>query len=214
MWSGYYVGGHAGYGWTRYDGSLTSDDGVADGVLYHRDFKVNGLALGFHGGHNWQHGQWVFGIEVDASATPGWNDKLTNIRADPIDASLYAHTQIDWLASVRGRLGMTFDRTLVYGTAGVAWARGQYTAGSSSPQNDSKHRFTRAGFVVGGGIEWKAAPNVSLRLEGLYYIFNWSTDIFVPGDNTGERANQPGDYFKLENIGVIRVGASWHLPPY
>jgi outer membrane immunogenic protein len=214
-WCGFYVGGHVGYGWSSWDGQLTSDDGPAFGVINHNNFRVNGIVAGFHAGYNWQFGQWVFGIEGDASITPGWNDKLTNpFGPNTVDNSLFAQTQIDWLASIRGRLGMVFNHTLIYGTAGVAWARGTYTAGSSSPQNDDRHRFTKTGFVVGGGIEWKAAPSVSLRLEGLYYIFNASENVLVPNGFGNPPGNLPGDTFKLNNIGVVRVGASWHLPQY
>jgi outer membrane immunogenic protein len=200
------------------DGAITGEDPFAP-PLHHKDFKVNGLALGFHAGYNWQAGQWVYGIEGDVTITPGWNDKLTNTafanENTTLDGSLFAQTQIDWLSSIRGRLGMTFNRTLIYATGGIAWARGSYTAGSSTPGQDSRHRFTATGGVVGGGAEWKATPNVSFRIEGLYYIFDRKTDIFVPSQSFNPPAtfsNVAGDYFKFNNIGVVRVGVSWHLP--
>ncbi len=62
-----------------------------------------GAVAGVHLGYNWQDGARVFGIEGDAN----WADE--DFR--------------DYLASIRLRLGHSFDRVLVYGTAGVAFAK-------------------------------------------------------------------------------------------
>ena len=54
--------------------------------------------------------------------------------ADPIEGSAgnvalfnanprgFDHSRIDWFATVRGRLGYAFDRVLIYGTGGIAYA--------------------------------------------------------------------------------------------
>jgi outer membrane immunogenic protein len=97
------------------------------------------LIGGGHIGYNWQTpSSWVIGVEGDAN----FGDDF------------------DYLASVRGRLGYAFGRTLVYGTGGVAFAG----------FNDAL--FDEAtGWVAGGGVETKVRDNLSLGLEALYYNF-------------------------------------------
>ncbi len=70
------------------------------------DDDFGGIA-GTHIGYNWQRGSTVFGIEADA----GFKDSTD-----------------DYLASVRGRLGIASQRILLYGTAGVAFTGGNFNA--------------------------------------------------------------------------------------
>ena len=60
----------------------------------------------------------MFGVEADASSS--WVDGST---------SCFGHS-VDWATSLRGRLGVAFNdnRTLLYGTGGVAWANIDYSA--------------------------------------------------------------------------------------
>jgi len=99
----------------------------------------NGFIGGAQLGYNWQASQIVYGVEGDISLTD-------------------AHA-IDWLASVRGRLGyLVQPRLLVYGTAGLGLVNGN---------------GTDAGFVYGLGVEGKINPTMSARLE--YLSFNNDT---------------------------------------
>jgi outer membrane immunogenic protein len=98
------------------------------------------LIGGGHLGFNWQGpSSWVIGVEGDI-----------NLAED-----------VDYLASVRGRLGYAFGRTLLYGTGGVAFAG-----------FDSNVLDEETGWVAGGGIETKVRENLSLGLEALYYDFD------------------------------------------
>ena len=196
MWCGLYVGGHIGYGWVRFRGGMPTDN------LPVGNFDGSGFLLGLHAGYNWQVGQWVGGIEGDVTATPGW-EKFRLRNPGAIFTSEMAFGRLDALSSIRGRLGMTFDRTLVYATGGVAFAKKRTEAGSTAI---IPHIGIRVGGVVGGGIEWKYNPNLSLRLEGLHYIFNESRNGF-DGDND---ATNHG----LRHATTIRVGASWHPQPW
>ncbi|MGF1622795.1 MAG: outer membrane protein [Rhodomicrobiaceae bacterium] len=136
-WSGFYAGGNFGGGFGDSVASVKSADG-GDGVDGGAGAKgrVNsgsppqtdgiddpggagggggggaaalvslgdgsGIIGGIHLGYNWQDGERVFGIEGDAAI--GDSDFR------------------DYLASLRFRLGHSFDNVLVYGTAGVAFA--------------------------------------------------------------------------------------------
>jgi outer membrane immunogenic protein len=202
-WTGFYLGGHLGYGWSKFNGLADSSPAISDRVG--DGPRVSGFALGLHTGFNWQAGQWVYGIEGDVTATPGWQKRLCGVPGDcPENNHVYG--QLDALASIRARLGMTFDRALIYATGGVAWAKKRSDAGSFQ---HFEHFGIKTGGVFGGGIEWKYNPNLSLRLEGLHYIFSERHSAqTLPG--------RSGDFFTehgIKNATVIRVGASWHPDP-
>jgi opacity protein-like surface antigen len=194
-WCGFYVGGHLGYGWAK---STGWDSGVPGDGGERLSPKAEGALLGFHAGYNWQFGGWVFGVEGDLSATLGWKKVITTT----VETTSHVRNEVEALASIRARLGWSFDRALLYATGGVAWARHR-TIGISTPVDNVPNSFRwSTGWVAGGGIEWKYNPNFSVRLEGLHYVFNKNT--FNIG-TTG--------FGRLKNITTIRVGASWHLQP-
>jgi outer membrane immunogenic protein len=98
---------------------------------------IGGVQLGY----NWQANRIVYGIEGDLS--------LADIETRHGDS-------IDWLGSVRGRLGYLLDpRLLAYATAGVG------TTGDG--------RGGDAEFVYGMGVEGKFSELTSLRVEYLHY---------------------------------------------
>ena len=147
-WTGFYVGAHLGYGWSDVDWQETnpSFNGSHDG---------SGVLAGGQIGYNWQAGRFVYGVEGDLSSS--WVDGGNGC---------CGHS-VNWLASVRGRAGITgFDnRTLFYVTAGAAWADVDYFSNGSFSD-------THFGWVAGAGIERSLTPNLSARVEYLYYDFD------------------------------------------
>jgi outer membrane immunogenic protein len=137
-WAGPYVGVLGGYGWADFnDGGTTGNGWLAGGYV----------------GYNWQVDNWVYGIEADAM----WSGiRGTNVNTD----------DLDYLATVRGRLGVAVDNFLFYGTAGAAVAGGN----SSSPGPSSSR--THAGWVVGAGIEAALTETVTGRVEYNYVDLN------------------------------------------
>jgi outer membrane immunogenic protein len=164
------------------------------------NFRDGGFLVGLHAGYNWHVGQWIGGIEGDVTATPKWEKFRSR---DPINflTSERAYGRLKALASIRLRLGMSFDRSLIYATGGVAFAKKTTAAGSTAM---NEHSGVRVGGVVGGGIEWKYNPNASLRLEGLHYIFNEEQSGRF---DTTARLGTHG----LRHATVVRLGASWHF---
>ncbi len=193
MWCGLYFGGHVGYGWAKHSGWDSGVPGDPNTI----DLKTEGGLLGFHAGYNWQSGQWVFGVEGDYSALQGWK-RVQNTCAT---CTSIVHGEVSALASIRARLGWAFDRTLVYATGGVAWARHK-SIGISFPVEAGPHRWATGG-VFGGGVEWKYNPQLSFRLEGLQYIFNQTT---LSVGTTG--------FGKLHDVTVVRLGMSWYPKPF
>ena len=146
-WTGFYVGTHLGYGWSDINWQGTpAFDGSHDG---------RGWAAGGQIGYNLQVGKLVYGLEADISKS--WIDGGNGCCSH----------DVNWLASVRGRAGIAaFDnRTLFYVTAGAAWADVDYGSLGS-------HSDTHFGWVAGAGVERALTPNLSARIEYLYYSFD------------------------------------------
>ena len=205
-WSGPYIGGHVMWG----DGDFKSDL-VAPSVKknYTNTLNLSGLGVGLHAGYNWQMSQWVFGIEGDVTATP-WENSNTIISPSGKKQTASERASLSYLSTIRGRLGVAFDRTLIYATGGVAFAQTNF----QSVQNSGKGSTTFGGrkfvtgAVAGGGIEHKYNSNLSVRLEGLYYFLDDKTTDTVKVDaNKGNTTLTHG----LDDIAVVRVGASWHF---
>lgn len=132
-WTGFYFGGHLGYGW---------GDGVNVGN------NVDGFLGGVQAGYNWQLSRnWVFGVEGDISGT---------------DMNNNAFAHIDYLGTLRARVGYTWDRAMLYGTGGLAWNRSSLLG----------FHDTDTGYALGLGLEWAFAPNWSTKLEYMYYNFD------------------------------------------
>jgi outer membrane immunogenic protein len=170
-WTGFYVGGHAGYGWGETGATPTGIAGLlADPFRFDHDGFMGGATAGF----NYQYGSIVLGTEADIA----WSDVSGSGNSNFLfglvpGASVSGSVQNNWVATVSTRLGVAFDTLLVYGKAGIAWANNDYTANIVFPGLNyaSTISETETGWLVGGGIEWAFAGNWSAKIEGTYMDF-------------------------------------------
>src|SRR4051794_1698788 len=93
---------------------------AGNGGRYSYDTGSSAIGGGTLGG-NWQSSNWVFGIEGE-----GGYLRLDETVTDPFSATtandLRASTRIgDWYGVIAGRLGIAFDRTLIYAKGGVGF---------------------------------------------------------------------------------------------
>jgi outer membrane immunogenic protein len=178
-WTGFYVGAHAGYGWGT-DGGVDFTDypsGSFDlafgGNLIPRSLATSpeGFVGGGHLGFNWHVAPtWVLGFEADLSGTDIRGDgRYTGV--GPVFTTV--HQSVEWLATVRGRAGVTFDRLLVYGTAGIAFGGVRsgfhYDTPVAAITGTGSQSQTRLGWTAGAGAEYAFAGNWSARVQWLYY---------------------------------------------
>ena len=167
-WSGFYVGLHGGYGWANLDDS-------DDDTFNFDNADLAGAVIGGQLGMNFQWDMFVLGIEGDAS----WSgiDLDDDFEFDD-EGVLEEDFELgyDWLASVRGRLGLGFDRFLVYGTGGVAFANFDDGGFESDGLFDDGDSDVQVGWVAGGGAEFLLTDNVSLGAEYLHYEFDDTFD--------------------------------------
>src|SRR5215210_1835523 len=103
-WTGFYLGINGGGAW-----------GNSDWNTFATSNSPSGGMIGGTAGYNWQGpgNPWVFGIEGDIA----W----TNIKDSAVCGGLVCETKNNWLGTVRGRIGYSFDRFLPYFTGGVAF---------------------------------------------------------------------------------------------
>jgi outer membrane immunogenic protein len=175
-WTGFYVGAQIGYAF----GDTKSDfGGLAN------DYSTEGVVGGGHVGYNWQVQNIVFGIETDIEAS--------DINGSG-NSSGFAHdTQVDWIGSLRGRLGVAYDRTLFYATAG--WAYGDVSINSAAVS----YSDIRSGYTVGGGIEHAFSPNMTMRIEYRYTDLGEASasNVFTDTSNVDFHAVRAGVSFKF-----------------
>lgn len=145
-WTGAYIGINGGYGW----GTSSFSAPFATG-----SFDVDGGVVGGTLGYNHQVGQIVFGIEGDID----WS----GIKGSTPCAGTICETRNNWLGTVRGRLGYSFDRFMPYVTGGVAFGDIDTNIAGIGSGHD-----TRAGWTVGGGVEAQINGPWTAKVEYLF----------------------------------------------
>jgi outer membrane immunogenic protein len=191
-WTGFYIGGHAGWAWIDETSVLVSDPFAAFPPGFTGDTSRDGLIAGGQIGFDWQSGNWVFGIEGDWS----WTDSNVSVPSISIAVPGLVATatgQDNWYATLTGRIGYAQDIWLVYVKGGVAWWNvddGGFTTGIPGVGTATLATITstRTGWTVGAGIEWALWTNWSAKIEYNYmdfgtdrYTFTTATPIVAPG---------------------------------
>jgi outer membrane immunogenic protein len=182
IWTGFYVGLNAGYGWASTDADVGSD--------------LSGFVGGGQIGYNWQSGNWVFGVEGDFQ---GSAQDASDSGVVPGVGLVTVDQEIPWLATLRGRLGYAQGPWLFYVTGGAAWAK--YNLSVTGPFAGSvEDHTTNFAWTVGGGVEWMFAPKWSAKLEYLY-IDTGDTDVTLFGTPFTARAKD----------NIVRAGINYHF---
>jgi outer membrane immunogenic protein len=197
-WTGFYVGGHLGWGRGKYDGVVREGESDEFGISDSPDGAVGGL----HGGYNWQSNTFVYGWEADISAS-GIGSTVFSAGPDACSATRCHNGSVNLLASLRARLGLTFDRTLIYATGGLGFAHAKVLT-SFATTGFGAGKFNAWGWVAGLGAEWKQTPNFSWRVEGLWYGFDKT--VRIPNHDGSLTAR-----IDLKDVLVIRLGATYHF---
>ncbi|HXX02917.1 MAG TPA: outer membrane beta-barrel protein [Xanthobacteraceae bacterium] len=168
-WTGFYAGGLLGGGvsraaWSDPFGSTPSGLGGTDLAGFGDTTHATGPLGGGQIGADWQTGRWVAGIQADASAADlrGENTCFSGL------GGVNCQHVVDVLATLTGRLGFAWDRSLAYVKGGGAWVDTTYTVmgdtglltlGSASTAADS------FGWTVGGGLEYALTNHWTTFME-------------------------------------------------
>ena len=223
-WSGFYIGGVIGGAWSRTD---SSDPGLGligrlVNVPVIQTTNSSGFIGGIEGGDRYQFGKLVIGWEADW--VWGNQNSTSTTTFGPVFApailtrAIGANTK--WQGTATSTVGIAHDRWLIYGKAGVAWQKTDFTdnwaivgiplfAGTGSTSDSSQ-----IGWTVGTGIEWAIWNNWSIKAEYDYLDFGNKT-VAINGNILPGLVNLPAS-FGLENtqhINQLKFGLNWHIAP-
>jgi outer membrane immunogenic protein len=171
-WSGFYIGAHGGGAWSE---RCFTFAGFSEGC-HDADGWLGGGQVGF----NVQSGQFVFGLEFSGS----WAD-ISGCHGALLTPGDTYGSDSDTILLFTGRVGMTFDRMLLYVTGGGAWVRNEFTYNSGVVDSVKQNR---TGWTVGAGIEYGIAPNWSIAAQ-YNYVDLGEKDVYYPINDFTARAD-------------------------
>jgi outer membrane immunogenic protein len=223
-WTGAYAGSNVGIGFldARSDPACVNPGGVSFGVgcAVPPSFRLRkaGLIGGAQSGYNVQYNMFVVGIEndiqgasIEKSSTAAGAFPLIGGGFTP-PGTVTAKERLSYFGTVRGRLGISFDRGLLYATGGLIYGDVEEGIDARFPAAGvafvtSRERL-RLGFTAGAGIEYAITDRLSIKAEGLYYDLGRKTlltdSIPLPtGFRAGVRDRVTGE--------IARVGLNYHF---
>jgi high affinity Mn2+ porin len=214
-WSGFYVGGHVGYG-RGYGRNILSDPNPTTA-----NSSFGSLFGGLQFGYNYLlPSRLLLGIEGDISFPNYLDDGIVSARTTPFSS---VTEKLDFVSTVRGRAGYAFDHWLFYATGGFAWSQARFLEGSSLTGNEDKVLRMRTGWALGAGAELAIAPGWTARLEYLYDRLGKASGTFPSGtgyESTTVDLNSVrlGLNRKLDWAGATtdsgNVDPAWAIDPY
>jgi outer membrane immunogenic protein len=148
-WTGCYIGINAG------------------GIGSHSDFSTwgAGALVGGQLGCNYQIDHFVVGIEGGG----GWSGLSMDLNNSTPTTSSSISTKTQWDADIAMRLGLAFDRFLIYTKTGIVWLNNDYRNATSSTFGPSSSLTTASqtlpGFLMGLGVEYGITAQWTARVE-------------------------------------------------
>jgi outer membrane immunogenic protein len=225
-WTGFYIGANGGWGWANANATVSpfGPAALADfGTRTIGGNNANGAVFGGQAGYNWQFSPaWVIGIEgdVDGGGAGSAHHLTTASGLAPAgNVGFGSSSKLDYLATVRGRIGYVWGQGLLYFTGGGAWAGINHdgiistntAVGTFGQSAIGSWSNTASGYVVGGGYEWMIADHWLARAEYLYYGFgnNNNNRSFAFPVCSGGAACGANVSLGNANISVARFGLSY-----
>jgi outer membrane immunogenic protein len=262
LWTGFYAGLSVGGAWgssTSVETLSANSSDLHDALVVGDDLgpisagtqsgftnlqTQGGVIGGGQIGYNYQfYNNFVVGIAADisgldqraagfsaASATDALGLNTTN-------GVIITATGVDWLGTVRGRLGWLITPTLlIYGDGGLAYGGVRAATNINafnSPNTSTAGDIwgggiglldeTRVGWTAGGGLEWLFMPNWSLKVEYLYYdlgtvtwensaesLINAGTDVLATPAGTTLISNISASRTRFDG-NIVRLGLNYHF---
>lgn len=164
-WQGFYIRPDVGY--DTYDFNGGGADGFDD---------LTGWSIGGQIGYDQTFDWLLLGVMTDGAIT--FMDDTGRGAAAGLSVDL------DTVGSVKGRIGATFGRWLLYATGGAAFAKLKVTGPAS------RETELLTGYTVGGGLEYMWNANASMRIGYNYVDFGDADFNAIPTGRLGLDGSQ------------------------
>lgn len=160
----------------------------------------SGFIGGTQIGYNYQLDNLVLGIE--------WDFDWSNINATRSGfvgsgiGTIRASTDMPWITTLAGRIGLTLDHTLIYLKIGGGWVRNDATITNLTSNARVSASNTNGGGLIGAGAEYAFPflPHWSAKLE---YEF---LDL---ADQTGLALIRSGTLDLSRDVQLLKFGISY-----
>jgi len=210
-WTGCYIGGNVGGGWANESATRLNNPNanfpVGDVAIKNQHGVLGGGQIGC----DYQLNQVVLGVVGSLDAA---NLKGTTPELGVLGTELSTHsTTINWTADVGGRVGIAWNSWLPYAKGGAAWISLRDTGiDTSLPggafEDETTQSKTLNGWFIGGGAEFKIAPNLSAFAEYDYYRFDGTvrqSEIVGPAVGAFHDVGYSG------NISIVKAGLNYRF---
>jgi len=209
-WTGFYVGGNIGGGWSR--------NTWTDTILL-TSFNNGGNNGAFIGGGqvgvNYQVNNFVIGGEWDFDWAANHNNGSGVVTPGGNVIAVNANNR--WITTLAARFGVAVDHWLFYGKAGGGWVGNNgltvtnlttgvsFTCGTFSAVTTSCGNST-GGWLVGAGFEYAFTNNWTVKLE-YDYLGLGNRTFFIPAT----APILPNDTFTSgnRNVQMVKVGFNY-----
>jgi opacity protein-like surface antigen len=215
-WTGFYAGVHD----AAFGGSTKFSDPYGSSIFGDRA-STPGYGFGGQIGYNRQLGNWVYGLEADATWLAS-NGTATCGAYSGYYISANCGARPDANGTVTGRIGLALGpagHTLAYAKGGFAWQHTNVSAANNNtefaslvvPQMSSAS-LTQAGWTVGAGIEQALTPAWSVKFEYDYLNFGHQGGVTIPGSAFLNPTGQAGTFsYTLAPPGAANVSSNVHM---
>lgn len=169
-WTGFYVGGQAGVAFNRDSGLFSTDSSF----IGSSDDGEASFIGGGHVGYDYQINNFLIGAVADLNYIDASTASTYTL---PGSTTVFgAQQDIDYVGTVRAKLGYAADRIAVYATGGLAYGDtsnnylGDTTAviGGTAYNVSVSEDTDDVGYAVGAGVDYLVTQNFSIGVEYLY----------------------------------------------
>ena len=206
-WTGFYIGGNAGWGESH---SCTDFVSVAGLITTDACVSKSGGLVGGQVGYRWQFGQAVFGLEAQGD----WAD-IRSQHVSLINPTFLTGTKLDALGLFTGQIGYSWGPSLLYVKGGAAVTSNTFDitnafTGVSFTSTDA----TRWGGTVGIGWEYLITPNWSIGVE-YDHLFMGHANVSFPLANPIAVGALAGALDRIgQDVDMVTVRFNWKFGGY
>lgn len=194
-WTGFYLGAYGGFGSSQLTATDIGDPAATPWYILGHQFTSAPTSFvgGGEIGYNYQFGQLVVGAEANAGYFNHNGSTLYDNTLGHSDTSIVSSGGLN--STLRGRLGVTAGRALVYATGGLA-ATDATAKVVSFGSFISPNSNLSLGWTIGGGMEYAVTDNWSVKVEYLHDDFGQS-NVTLAGTTSSFNIRSTDDTVRL-----------------